>query len=211
MKLWVLMPRNNIVQCFSNCGPRTNGVHGGPQKVLEENCKNCTRQRTQNTPTHVCAKTTFVGWPSAVSRRISSVLNFLFFYHYCRKYRRILTTGTKFLLFTGTHFWVWGILRRWSSTAESLRNTDFFNSLAAVRFFLHRMCPNHHYGTSTYFSAPLASPCGLFTLNKNDSEDYRQNYKWASVTETDCRLVVVMGWDFGLRIAALGLLYYPGW
>jgi hypothetical protein len=97
-----------------------------------------------------------------------------------------------FLLFTGTHFWVCGILQRWSSTAESLKNTGFFNSLAAVSVFLHKMFPNHHFGTSTYFSPPLASPCSLFMLNKDDSEDYRQNYKWASVTETDCRLVVVM-------------------
>jgi hypothetical protein len=38
----------------------------------------------KNTPTHVCAKTTFVGWPSGQNRRISYFHNFLSYNRYFR-------------------------------------------------------------------------------------------------------------------------------
>jgi hypothetical protein len=38
-------------------------------------------ERMKNTPKHVCAKTTFVGWPQSKSTRISSFLNFFSFSH----------------------------------------------------------------------------------------------------------------------------------
>jgi hypothetical protein len=86
-------------------------------------------ERMKNTPIRVCAKTTFVGWPSTEIRRISSFHNFLSFSHYFRKYFNLvnrihlimvtLTTGAVFFPFTCVHLWVWGILRRWSAYAPT--------------------------------------------------------------------------------------------
>jgi hypothetical protein len=35
------------------------------------------------------------------------------------------------------------------------------------------------------FFTPLPSPCVLFTLNRNNRENYRPNYKWANVIEME--------------------------
>jgi hypothetical protein len=65
--------------------------------------------------------------PPKVSRRISSFRNFLSFNDYFRKYFKLvyrknmvmatLSIGIMFPLFTCMHFWVWGILWRWSAFA----------------------------------------------------------------------------------------------
>jgi hypothetical protein len=99
-------------------------------------------ERMENTPTHICANTAIVIWPSTESRRTSSFRNFLSFNHYFSKYFELVHSKCvygnfnhryKFFLFTSMPFWVWAILRRWfacSPTAyqvvcevESLRNT----------------------------------------------------------------------------------------
>jgi hypothetical protein len=78
------------------------------------------------------------------------VIFFLCYNHFFRKFLKLvyirnvamvtLTTGIMFLLFTCTHFWVRGMLRRWSACgrppmkwtvfAESLRNTGLYNNPA---------------------------------------------------------------------------------
>jgi hypothetical protein len=100
----------------------------------------------KNTPIHICANSTNVGWPSTESWRISPFSNFLSCYHYFREHFKLLyrknvimatfTTGIMFLLLTCMHFRVWGILRRWvtcaptadevAAIAESLRNTAVY-------------------------------------------------------------------------------------
>jgi hypothetical protein len=84
----------------------------------------------KNIPIHVCAKTAFVGWPPTEYRRISSLRNFLSYNHYfteyfkwvCRKNAVMVnfTTGIMLILYICMHFWVWGILRRWSACADRL-------------------------------------------------------------------------------------------
>jgi hypothetical protein len=97
----------------------------------------------KSTPTHVCAKTAFVGWPSTESRWITSFHNFLSFSHYFRKYFKLLyrknvvmvtlTTGIMCLLFTfgRAEFHEGGprVSRppmRWSAIAVSLRNNGIW-------------------------------------------------------------------------------------
>jgi hypothetical protein len=68
-------------------------------------------ERMKTTPTHICIKTVFVGWPSTESRRISSFPNLLSCNHYFRKYFKLvyrrnvvtstLTTGMFFLFACG--------------------------------------------------------------------------------------------------------------
>jgi hypothetical protein len=70
-------------RCFSNCGPRRPAGGFG----TNSNAKIVSgTEQMKNTPIYVCAKTTFVGWPSTESTRISSFHNFLSFNHYFRKY-----------------------------------------------------------------------------------------------------------------------------
>jgi hypothetical protein len=68
-----------LMQCFSNCGP---------QAVSK---KNWNIVITLNSwKIHVCAEATFVSWLSTEMERISSFHNFLFFYHYFRKYLKLV-------------------------------------------------------------------------------------------------------------------------
>jgi hypothetical protein len=88
---------------------------GGFEK--KKRCRNCIVWM-KNTPVHVWVKTAFVSWPSTESNSFHNVLSFD---HYFRKYFKLvyrknvvvvtLTTGVMFLLFTGMHFRVWGILQ----------------------------------------------------------------------------------------------------
>jgi hypothetical protein len=76
----------------------------------------------------ICAKTSYVGWSSTESRRISYFHSFLSYNHYFRKYFKsvynnvvmvTLPTGIKLFLFTCVHFLVWGILRKRSACAPT--------------------------------------------------------------------------------------------
>jgi hypothetical protein len=82
----------------------------------------------KNTSKHICDKTTFVGWPSTESRRITSFHNFLSFNHYFIKYLKlvckknvVMVTDHRlmFLIFTCMLFWVWEFLRRWFACAPT--------------------------------------------------------------------------------------------
>jgi hypothetical protein len=77
-----------LEHCFSKCGRRTTGgprrsANGFGRKMMTKIVSDT--ELIKNTPVHVCAKTSFVGWPSTESRQISSFHNFLFFSHYFRE------------------------------------------------------------------------------------------------------------------------------
>jgi hypothetical protein len=85
--------------------------------------------KNENVPMHVCAITAFVGWFSTESRQISSFHNFLSFGHYLENASNqcIKKCGygnfnhdIMFFLFTCLHFWVWGILWKWSACALTI-------------------------------------------------------------------------------------------
>jgi hypothetical protein len=86
-------------------------------------------ERIRNTPVHAYAKTALARWPSTERRRVSSFHNVLSFNHYFIKelklvYRKnvvmvTLTSGVIHPLFTCMHFWVRGILRKWSACAPT--------------------------------------------------------------------------------------------
>jgi hypothetical protein len=114
-----------VLLCFTNCGLQTTVVpqqssdgfrRKGIAKIVPDT------QGMKDTPTHVCAKTALVGWPSRESGRINYFYNFLYFSHYsllkCFKsvHRKdtvtvIITTGIMFLLFTSVQFAIWSCHR----------------------------------------------------------------------------------------------------
>jgi hypothetical protein len=72
------------------------------------------------------------------------------------------------------------------SIGNTTLNAFNVNSLAAVCFFLHKTLK--HFLCSCCLSSYVpyllyTSPCILFTLNKNDSENYRPNNKGANVEQ----------------------------
>jgi hypothetical protein len=51
-----------------------------------------------------------------------------------------IITGVIFLPFNCMHIWVWRILRRWSATAESLRNIDLYQHPNSVASHMYCYC-----------------------------------------------------------------------